>query len=252
MGVPMIGCSCQICCSLHPRNKRLRSSILLETDEGAWIVDVGPDFRQQVLSKNLPAKGKGSLLGVILTHAHSDHTAGLDDLRVFNFGQKRALPLILSESCFSDISTRYAYMFEAPSSQQSARAALRPWITPYLDGAIEVEGLRVCYNTHYQGSMPVLGLRIGDFAYLTDIKEYGLQLLALVKGVDTLIMSAGRLQAVRMHMTFEESIDLAKKIGARRTVFTHMDHDIDYPYWENRLPEGMSLGYDGMEIDLSI
>lgn len=251
MGVPVIGCACYVCRSSHPKNKRLRSSLILEDDFGVWLVDVGPDFRQQALSCQIPVKGKGSLHGVILTHAHSDHTAGLDDLRVFNFAQKRSMPLVLSKACYDDIAIRYAYMFEPAKSNQSSRASLCPMILSDLEGSLSIDGLELKYSTHYQGGMPVLGLRIGSFAYLTDVKEYGAHLFEFVRGVDTVVLSAGGLHSVRMHMNLQEAVDLAIQIGARRTIFTHMDHDIDYSYWENRLPQGMSLGYDGLEIDFA-
>jgi phosphoribosyl 1,2-cyclic phosphate phosphodiesterase len=250
MGVPVVGCSCHVCHSQHPYNRRLRSSLLLEDDFGAWLVDVGPDFREQALRKKIPSSGKGSLHGVIITHAHSDHVAGLDELRIFNFGQSRSLPIILSEACYKDLARRFYYMFEPAHAHQNASASLRPYVLSYLQGKMHLDGLEFSYSTHYQGGMPVLGIRIGSFAYFTDIKDYGPELIEHARGVDTLIMSGGGLRSIRMHMDLLESIELAKQIGARRTIFTHMDHDIDYEHWENRLPQGMSLGYDGMEIDL--
>lgn len=258
MGVPVIGCSCHVCQSSHPRNRRMRSSLLLEDDFGAWLVDVGPDFREQALRKKIVSSGKGSLHGVIITHAHSDHVSGLDDLRIFNFAQERSLPIILSESCYRDLAHRFYYMFEPKSSHQSSSqnlhqnssASLRPYILPNAHGRMHLDGLEFTYSTHYQGGMPILGLRFGDFGYFTDIKDYGPELVAHAKGIRTLVISGGGMRSVRMHMNFLESIELAKEIGAQRTIFTHMDHDIDYSHWENRLPHGMTLGYDGMEIDL--
>lgn len=251
MGVPVIGCSCDVCTSLDARNHRLRTSALLTCDAGAFLLDPGPDFRLQALRFGLENHGNHSLKGVLVTHTHSDHVAGIDDLRIFNFKQQRAMPLLVSQTAHLDLRARYGYLIDPQESEGSSMASRLDFrILPSTIGKINFEGLDVDYCTYFQGNTPVLGYRMGPLAYITDIKHYGEDLLEFIRDVRFLILSAGGMHHNRMHLLMEESIELAKASGAIETYFIHLNHEIDFVQWQNKLPKGMYLGYDGLCIDM--
>lgn len=250
MGVPLIGCDCNVCSSLDMRNHRLRACSILECDRGYFLIDAGPDFRLQALRFGLPTKGPMSLLGSMITHTHADHTAGLDDLRVFNFHQKRALPCLISKSGYEDLKLRFSYMFKQVQQGKSTPVSFDFHLLDGSQGVVDFEGLQICYHRYWQGDMPIMGFRFGSTAYITDIRTYDGGLLNFLEGVQTLVLSAGGLYSTQMHLSLFEAVELAKQVRAKKTCFIHLDHEVDFGYWQNRLPEGMCLGYDGMSIDL--
>lgn len=239
-GVPIIGCPCAVCHSTNPRNKRLRPSGLLRLGGKVLLIDIGPDFRQQALVHNLT-----QLDGLLLTHTHYDHVAGIDELRVMNFRQKAPFPCLLSQESLDDLHRRYYYLFQKPSSTASHAAQLACQALEGESGETEFLGLRIQYVSYAQGGMKVTGFRMGNFAYISDIREYAPTIFDALRGVEKLVLSALRAERSPVHLSIAEAAEFAERVGARETYLTHLSHAVDA---EHALPQGVALGYDGLEV----
>jgi len=240
-GIPVVGCRCPVCTSEDPRNRRLRPGVLLEFDAGAVVVDTSPDFRAQALRHSIERVD-----AVLYTHPHADHVFGLDDLRVYNFRQRATIPCYGSATTLARLRAIFSYAFEA--SQEGGgkpRVDLRE-----ADGAFELLGERVVPVPVMHGEMPVLGYRIGPFALVTDVNEIPEASWPLLEGVETLILSALRYTPHPTHFNFEEAMAVARRIGARRTVLTHIAHEVDHSDLRVELPAGVEVGHDGLVIDV--
>lgn len=240
VGVPMIGCDCAVCSSGSPFNHRLRSSALLHVKQKKILIDAGPDFREQALRQ-----GISSLDGVIFTHAHHDHSAGIDDLRPLFYNRQVPLPVLLSKETAADIEKRFFYIFHSPQSQQN----LTLHLLPEDFGEVDFEGLFIQYVTYEQGGMSVNGFRFGNLAYLTDIRHYTADIWKILKGVKTVIISALRFVPTQLHFSVDEAIDFAKNLQAEKVWLTHLSHDLDYLQTNAYLPHHIRLAYDGLEIE---
>lgn len=243
-GVPLIGCSCSVCLSTSPLNKRLRSAGLLKVHGKNYLIDVGPDFREQALKYRID-----SLDGVLITHPHSDHIAGIDDLRAYYFLSGKKMPCLLSQATFDEIKERFPYLLKV-KPEGSIAAQLNFHILPHDFGHIVFEGLDVQYLSYFQSHVQVTGFRFGNFGYVSDIRSYSDRVFEELKGVSVLVLSALRHEPTQMHFSIAEAIAFAQKVGAATTYFTHIAHDIDHELVEKTLPKGFHLGYDGLEIDL--
>lgn len=238
-GVPQIGCQCATCRSLDPADKRLRSSALLQVDGKNILIDCGPDFRMQMLTANAP-----SLDALLVTHSHYDHVGGIDDLRPYCFN--RDFPVYCQEDVAKDLRERVPYCFYehlypgVPTFALNIIEANKP-----VDVAgIEVLPLRVM---HYK--LPILGYRIGDFAYITDCKTMPDQTIKALKGVKTLVLNALRHEEHMSHLNLKEAMALVEIIKPKETYFTHFSHQIG-PEAQLRLPDGMHMAHDFMEIEI--
>lgn len=245
LGVPVIGCTCPVCTSGDAKNNRLRSSLFLEYQGKKVIIDAGPDVREQALRAKI-----SELDGVIFTHAHHDHSGGLDDLRVFAFRNKAPLPCLVSKESGEDLKKRFYFMFRSHPHEPQAGERIVFQELDSLVGESVFLGIPVRYFTYQQIGMQVLGLRIHNFAYVTDIKEYDDSLFEHLKGVDTLVLSALRFTHSTMHLTVDEAVQIAKEVGAQQTYFTHLSHDLDYVKTNALLPKGIELAYDGLQISI--
>jgi len=241
-GVPVIGCSCEVCKSKSPFNKRLRSAALIKTGDKRILIDAGPDLRMQALSHHI-----GHLDGVIFTHAHQDHTAGIDDLRVFSFRAEKSLPCLASVETGNELKLRYYFMFEEKEHEKN-RARLDLITLKGDRGETEFQGLKLNYFTYLQLGMKVNGFRFGNLAYVTDVEKVTDELIKEVEGVETLIVSALRHTHSIMHLTVDEAVDFAHKVGAKKTYLTHLSHDLDHHKTNTILPDDVRLAYDSLEI----
>ena len=243
LGVPVIGCTCPVCQSTYPKNKRLRPSILLKLDKKNILIDSGPDYRQQALKYHINA-----LDGVILTHAHQDHVGGIDELRIYLIRQQKALPLLSSDKTLEDIKYRFSYIFN--SKGQGIVTKFEPQVLTALKGEAEFCGLKWSYFSYSQMGTQVMGIRYKNFAYVTDIVEYSEDIFQELKGLDTLVLSALRHTPSHLHFNIDQAVAFAKKTGAKKSYFTHIAHEIDHEKTAAELPEGIQLSYDGLEIPI--
>ena len=241
-GVPVIGCSCPVCSSTDPRNRRLRASVRLELAGGTVLVDTSPDLREQALRSGLDR-----LDAILFTHAHADHLFGLDDVRIFNFRQRAAIPCFGSPATLERVRTAFSYVFEeGQEGGGKPQLELRP-----VNGPFELLGARVVPVPVWHGSLPVLGYRIDGFAYVTDVNRIPEESYPLLAGLEVLVLGALRYRPHPTHFSIGEAVAVAARIGARRTFFTHLAHDVDHAAPALPLPPGVAFGHDGLELDLS-
>lgn len=247
MGVPIIGCSCEICSSSSPFNKRLRPSALLSIAGKTFLIDAGPDFRAQALGSGLR-----HLDGVLLTHSHFDHIGGIDDLRIFYLRQKHPLPCLLSKDTFEEIKFRCHYLLRAPEEGRSLPAQFDFCLLEEASGVVTFAGMRIRYFSYFQGGMRVTGYRLGNFAYVSDIRDYGQEVLDALRGVDMLVLSALRYVPSEVHLSLEEAIAFAREVGAKRTYLTHISHELDHEKVNKELPLDIRLGHDGLNFTFEL
>lgn len=242
-GVPVIGCDCEVCKSLDFRNKRLRTSIHLEIGDLSVVIDTGPDFRTQMLQNSIK-----KVDAIVYTHEHKDHTAGLDDIRPFNFMQKKDMPIFGRKQVLEQIKREFAYIF---SSQKYPGV---PQIEPVEidEQPFSIQGIQFTPLPILHYKLPVFGFRIGDFSYITDTNHIPDSTIDLIRGSEIVVLNALQKSAHISHFTLEEAIDMALTLGAKKTFFTHISHKLGrHQEVEEELPEGIYLAYDGLELTLS-
>jgi phosphoribosyl 1,2-cyclic phosphate phosphodiesterase len=244
LGVPVIGCGCATCKSPLKENKRSRTAALLTYKNKKILIDAGTDFREQALQYQI-----NQIDGLIITHSHNDHIAGLDDLRAFFLTRTIPIPCLMSKETHQDLKHRYPYIFD----NKKTESMIPQFSVKELQnerGELVFEGIKLKYFTYVQQGMSVLGLRFGDFAFVTDIKKYDETIFEDLQGVKTLVISALRFTSSTMHFTVDEAIAFSKKVKAQNTYLTHMAHEIEYETASQKLPEGVFLAYDGLTISL--
>jgi phosphoribosyl 1,2-cyclic phosphate phosphodiesterase len=242
-GVPAIGCSCAVCGSSDPRDKRYRASILIESGDTSIVIDTGPEFRLQALRA-----GISRLDALLLTHAHADHVNGLDDLRPLT--AERILPVYGNAETLAETKDRFAYIFrETQVGGGKPRIELRLAEGPIRVGSIDVVPIPVRH-----GELPILGWRIGAFAYITDCSELPESSLPLLEGVRTLVINGLRRKPHATHFSLDQGMDAARRVGARRTWLTHMNHESTHEELEaycarSGADVGARPAWDGLEIE---
>ncbi len=238
-GIPVIGCPCAVCQSENPRNKRWRPGLKLEMEEGIVLVDTPTDLRAQALEFGLPRVD-----AILFTHSHADHIFGLDDVRIFNFRQGAAIPCYGSEETLRAIRRVFAYAFE-PGQEGGGKPQLE---LIAVREPFTVLGRRVVPIPVWHGEMEVFGYRLGAFAYVTDCNRIPDESLELLAGVEILVLDALRHRPHSTHFSVEESLAIAERIGPRRTILTHMAHEVDH---DDPLPAGVEFGYDGLTFEIA-
>ena len=240
-GVPPIGCNCDVCLSKDAHDKRLRCSVHVEINGLSIVIDAGPDFRYQMIRA-----GISRLDALIFTHEHRDHTAGLDDIRPFNYLQCGALPVYLSNRVFKTLQNHYDYIFAEKKYPGIPEIDFRIIDNnPFMIGDVEIIPIEVL---HYR--LPVQGFRIGEFTYITDANYIHPAEMDKAAGSRHLVLNALRKEPHISHFTLSEAVQHAKLIGADNTWFTHMSHQIGLHEDVNRsLPEGMALAWDGLVLE---
>ncbi|HKK62165.1 MAG TPA: MBL fold metallo-hydrolase [Bacteroidales bacterium] len=241
-GVPVIGCKCDACLSDNPKDKRLRSSILLENNETTVVIDTGPDFRQQMLRENV-----SNLDAVLYTHEHRDHIAGMDDIRSFNFLQKRSMDLYGEKRVLQSLRISFPYVFAKNKYPGVPQVILHQIEERQFDiKTIHFTPVRMLHS-----SMPVFGYRINDFAYLVDANFISEKEKEKLKGIKTVVIGALRKEKHHSHFTLDEAISLFNQIGAERAYISHISHQMgkveDY---SKLMPEGMEAAYDGLCLEI--
>jgi phosphoribosyl 1,2-cyclic phosphate phosphodiesterase len=241
-GVPIIACPCPVCQSPDPKDKRLRASIWVQTEDASVVVDTGPDFRQQMLRAGVPR-----LDAVVFTHSHKDHTAGLDDIRAFNYFQGGSIPLYADEETESVLRREYSYAFQEPRYPGTPEIHfIRLRNAPFHIGSQQWQPVKVL---HYK--LDVYGFRIGKFCYITDANYIAPEELHKLEGLEVLVLNALRHEKHISHFTLEEAIAIAQKVAAPKTFFTHISHQLGrHEEVSPTLPAGMFLAYDGLCLNL--
>lgn len=238
-GVPMIGCGCAVCASHDPRNKRLRTSALVEFGGRGVLIDASPDLRAQVL-----AHGARRVDAVLFTHDHADHTLGVDDLRAFNLRQRERISCYGDTGTLASLRARFDYIFSSEPALGSR---------PRLDlcevaGPFDLWGRRVLPLRVLHGGREILGYRIGPVGYITDASETPPETVEALRGVDILALNALRHEPHPLHMSLSEAVETAGRIGAKRTYLIHLGHELEYAATNRLLPEGVELAYDGLVV----
>jgi len=240
-GVPSIGCQCATCLSTDPHDNRLRPSVYLQSEGAAVLVDAGPDLRQQALRHRITRVD-----AILFTHGHADHILGVDDVRRFNALMKGTMPCYGDAATLEDIRQTFGYVFDpdAPKGGGIPMLELRPITGPFAICDLQVRPVPI-----FHGRKPILGFRVGRFAYLTDCNALADEAWPILDGVDVLVLDALRERPHPTHFSVNEAIEVADRIGARRTYFTHMCHDLPHQATNARLPAGIQLAYDGLVLD---
>lgn len=241
-GVPVIACHCKVCNSLNPKDQRLRSSILIESQEKTIVIDTGPDFRQQMLRAKVD-----KLDAVVFTHAHKDHIAGLDDVRAFNYKQQSAMDIYANQQVQEALKREFYYVFSDFKYPGIPLLNIHDMdLAPFSIGDIALQPIKVM---HYK--MPVLGFRIKDFTYITDAKTISEQEKKKIKGTRILVINALQKEKHISHFTLEEAISFAKEIDAEQTFFTHISHRMGtQDEVSQELPSKIALAYDGLSFEI--
>jgi len=242
-GVPVIGCTCDACKSTNSRDKRLRTSAYIDIEGVQFCIDVGPDFRQQMLANKIE-----NIDAVLLTHEHNDHVIGVDDLRPFNFMQRRDMPIYGEKRVLDEIKGRFKYAFEPHPYPGIPRFLMN---NIEVDKVFNVNGISIQAVRINHGILPIVGYKIGGFCYLTDVKNIPEEEFGKLNDLDVVVLSALRNQEHHSHMTLEEALVMAQKIGAKRTFLTHFSHDLGpLESWEHILPYNVYAAYDSLKITL--
>lgn len=241
-GVPMIGCDCAVCRSTDPRDTRLRPSILVRTAATTVLVDAGPDLRAQALRHAVRRVD-----AVLFTHGHADHILGIDDLRRFNAMAKAPMPCYGDARTLDDIRQTFRYAFDPGAPKGGGLPALD---LHEVTGDVRVGDLTARPIPLWHGQRTILGYRFGDVAYLTDCNRIADEAWGRLEGLEVLVLDALRETPHPTHFSLGQAIEAAQRIGARRTLFTHMCHHLAHEATNAKLPDGMSLAYDGLSLDL--
>lgn len=246
-GVPIIGCTCRVCTSNNRKNKRSRVSVYLEHEGTSILIDTSPDMRNQFIDNGLR-----SVDAIIFTHAHADHTHGIDDVRAFNYQNGKPIPAYMDKETEEGIKSRFSYAFLEPIPNYGwFRPCLQPIeikINPYED--FKVGSLLVTPFEQIHGKSKSIGLRIGDFAYSTDVNGLPENSLKALKGVKTWVVDCLQYDQAPTHAHLDMALAWIGKIKPERAVLTHMSHVFEYDDLKEKLPPGVEPGFDGMTLDL--
>ncbi len=239
-GVPMIGCSCAVCRSADPRDKRLRASVLIEVNNNHFVIDAGPDFRQQMLRENV-----NRLDAIIFTHAHRDHTAGLDDIRAFNYFQQKPMDIYCTGEVEASLRKEYHYVFDGQWYPGLPQMQFFPISNrPFFIGEVKFLPIEVM---HYK--MPVFGYRINNFTYITDANFISPEEIEKMRGSEVLVINALRQEKHISHFTLEEALAVIEEVKPAVAYLTHMSHQMGkHAEIELDLPANVHLAWDGLRI----
>ena len=240
-GIPIIGSKHPVCLSKNPKDKRLRVSIIISWKSFNYIIDCGPDFRQQLLKNPI-----SHLNGILFTHEHSDHTAGLDDIRPFFFKQGK-IKFIANQEVFDALDQRFSYIMNDNNKYPGAPSVLRKVIDHKDDFTLEEMKITPIKIMHHQ--LEVMGYRFGNFAYLTDVKTIEDQEIDKLKDLDVLVLSALRIEPHPSHLNLEEALAMVNLIQPKKTYLTHISHLLGFhDEVESSLPENVHLAFDNLQI----
>ncbi|MFY0607730.1 MAG: MBL fold metallo-hydrolase [Cyclobacteriaceae bacterium] len=241
-GIPVIACDCEVCQSVDFHDNRTRSSVHIEADGLSLVIDTGPDFRTQMLRERIK-----KLDAVIYTHAHKDHTAGMDDVRSFNFKQKKDMPIYGSKAVLEQLKKEFSYVF----AEDKYPGVPRVKVNEIQNQPFEIEGLNITPIEVLHYKLPVFGFRLGDFTYITDANYISEEEKLKIKGSKVLVLNALQKKDHISHFTLDEAIALAQELDVEKTYFTHMSHHMGkYRDVSEELPYRIEFAFDGLSIQI--
>ena len=240
-GVPVIGCECEVCLSKNSKDKRLRSSVLIEKNDKNIIIDTGPDLRQQSLKNNIT---KIDL--VLYTHAHRDHVSGIDELRSFNFIQKSSIKAFGNKELVNQLKKDYSYIFQNQNYPGLPQVDLQIVENKFSYNDIDIIPVKA-----YHHKLKILGYRINDFTYITDAKTIKNEELQKIQGSKVLVLNCLQIEKHISHFNLDEALNLVEKLDVEKVYFTHISHNLGlYEKINSILPKNVSLAYDNLKIEL--
>ncbi len=246
-GVPQIGCQCPACTSPDPRDRRTRTAALIETRDARLLIDTPPELRLQLVGARVDRVD-----AVLFTHAHADHVHGIDDLRALSMRQGTALPAFGSRATMTELAGKFPYIFDP--SFVIPTGATKPELAAHIlepDVPVAIAGVDVLPLALPHGQQPVLGFRVGAMAYLTDVKMIPESVIDALHGLDVLVLSALLSRPHPLHLSISEAVAAARRVGARRTYFTHLTHEFTHSALAAMLPAAIEPAFDGLVIDLA-
>lgn len=239
-GVPIIGCTCEVCKSNDPKDQRLRCSIMVKTEGFSFVIDTGPDFRYQMLRG-----GFDDLDAVVFTHEHKDHVAGLDDIRPINFLKKKRIDVYATEQVQQALKREFSYIF----AEKKYPGIPEVTLNTIHNEAFELGPFHVVPIQVYHYKLPVLGFRIGGFVYITDANSISDEEKDKIKGCDVLVLNALRRESHVSHFTFDQAQALVKELAPKQAYFTHISHQLGLSEEVSKeLPHNIALAYDGLKL----
>ena len=246
-GVPVIACNCKVCQSSDPRDRHLRTSALITTDEGANIlIDIGPDFREQMLRERVQ-----HLDAILITHAHRDHVGGIDDIRSFNYVQRRKMDVYGNAEALQALRCDYHYIFEPHEFPGLPEATLHRLTGDETLSLAPLTTTPVVPVKAMHKSLPVLGYRMGHFAYITDANYIAPEEMAKLQDVDILVVNALRKQKHFSHFCLSEALEVVRQVQPRQAYLTHVSHELGlYAEVSKELPPNVSIAYDGLKVNV--
>ena len=241
-GIPIIGSQHPVCLSDDFRDKRLRVSVLVEWEQFSYVIDCGPDFRQQMLRSDCQ-----SIDGILFTHEHADHTAGLDDIRPFCFKQG-PIPIYAHSRVLENLSKRFEYIFNENHKYPGAPSVYSNEIIP--NKSFDINDIKITPISYMHANLQVYGFRIGDFAYVTDLKTINNQEIEKLKNLEVLVLNAIRIEEHFSHLNLKEALDLISLIKPKKVFLTHISHLLGFHSEVSKdLPKNVYLSYDGLVIE---
>lgn len=239
VGVPVIGCKCEVCCSPDKRNHRLRPSVLLELNGNNILIDSSTDFRQQALLYDI-----NRIDAILFTHAHADHIFGLDEMRIYNYLQGGTIPCYGNRLTINRLREIFRYIFTASPDSTGV-----PKITTHIiEEKFKLFGQEICPIEVYHGDSKILGYRVGSLAYITDCSRIEEDSLHLLQGLNIFVLGTLRYKPHPTHLSLSQALEVVARVHSRRTYLTHLSHDFEYTKVSRELPPGIHLAYDGLEL----
>lgn len=241
-GVPVIACTCEVCTSLDFRDKRLRTSVHIAIDNKSFVIDSGPDFRQQMLREYVQR-----LDAVIFTHAHRDHTSGLDDVRAYNFKQNMDMPVYGTHDVLEQLKAEYDYIF----ANRNYPGLPRLDLIEITEQVFFIDKIKITPLPVMHLKLPVLGFRFGNFSYITDANFISDSTIEKLAGTEVLVLNVLQHEKHISHFNLQEALVMVEKIKPKKTYFTHISHKLGlHAEVSKKIPEGVSLAYDGLQIEV--